>query len=87
MMPYYAGYQWWMLIVGGLMMLLFWVVVIALAYFAIRAVIRPGSFRSEANPPVNRNQTPLDILNERYARGEITREEYINMKSDLGGQG
>jgi putative membrane protein len=25
----------------------------------------------------------LDILNERYARGEITREQYTEMKSDI----
>jgi putative membrane protein len=27
----------------------------------------------------------LDILNERYARGEITREQYTEMKSDISG--
>jgi putative membrane protein len=29
------------------------------------------------------NKTSVDILDERYARGEITREEYIRMKSDI----
>ena len=28
----------------------------------------------------------LDILNERYARGEVTREDYARMKLDLAGQ-
>lgn len=28
-------------------------------------------------------QTPLDILKVRYARGEITREQYEQMKQDL----
>ena len=32
-----------------------------------------GGFRKE----------PLDILNERYARGEILRDEYQRMKSDI----
>jgi putative membrane protein len=27
----------------------------------------------------------LDILNERYARGEITRDDYNRMKSDISG--
>ena len=29
------------------------------------------------------SKTPLDILNERYARGEITREEYQAIREDL----
>ncbi|EHQ87694.1 SHOCT domain-containing protein [Desulfosporosinus youngiae] len=30
--------------------------------------------------------TPLDILNERYARSEIDREEYLKRKQELSGQ-
>ena len=30
-------------------------------------------------------QTPLELLKERYARGEITREEYDQMRRDLEG--
>jgi len=29
-------------------------------------------------------RTPLEILKARYARGEITRDEYQDMKADLG---
>lgn len=28
--------------------------------------------------------SPLDILKKRYARGELTRDEYQNLKRDLG---
>ncbi len=28
-------------------------------------------------------ETPVEILKKRYARGEITREEYFTMKQDL----
>jgi putative membrane protein len=31
------------------------------------------------------SQTPLEILKARYARGEITREEYEQMRRDLEG--
>ncbi len=30
-------------------------------------------------------ESPADILNKRYAKGEITKEEYDQMKSDLLG--
>jgi putative membrane protein len=30
------------------------------------------------------NETPLDILKRRYAKGEITREQYDQMKQDMG---
>ena len=30
-------------------------------------------------------ETPLDIIKERYARGEITKDEYDRMKRDLSG--
>ena len=34
--------------------------------------------------PAQTKQTPLELLKERYARGEITREQYELMKQDLG---
>jgi putative membrane protein len=35
--------------------------------------------------PIQTNQTPLEILKARYARGEISREEYEEMRRDLEG--
>jgi uncharacterized membrane protein len=37
----------------------------------------------EQQPPVQAS-TPLRIAEERYARGEITREEFQQIKADLG---
>ena len=35
--------------------------------------------------PAESKQTPLELLKERYARGEITREQYDQMRLDLEG--
>ncbi len=40
---------------------------------------------STAPPPANSRKEALDILEGRYARGEIQRDEYLQKKQDLGG--
>jgi putative membrane protein len=39
------------------------------------------------NQPFRRgtDRTPMDILKERYARGEISKEEYDEMRRDIAG--
>jgi len=39
--------------------------------------------RSQPLPSGKRRSTGLDVLEERYARGEISREEYLQKKHDL----
>jgi putative membrane protein len=68
MMDYWGG--------GMVMWLLLLVVVGVLIYFLVRAS-QTGGFR--ATP----QETPLDILKKRYARGEITKEQFDEMKKDL----
>jgi len=72
---------WWMLW-GGLMMVLFWGAVIALVVWAVQALAgRQAGQRP--NPPATGRSNPLDIAKERYARGEIDREEFEQLKRDL----
>lgn len=59
---------------GWLFMGLFWLVVIVGIVALVRAV---GGSRREPR------KTALDILQERYARGEISREEYQQKRADL----
>jgi hypothetical protein len=54
-------------------------------------VVLPALPESEAPAPIgawpSRPAAPtpsLDIINERYARGEISREEYQQLRADLG---
>ncbi len=68
---------------GGMMfglpgMLLFWLVL----FVAIFVLIRFSSERNRQDLPP-REKTALDILKERYARGEIGREEFEEKKRDL----
>ncbi len=42
---------------------------------------RPGSAQQ---PPRPQEPSALDILKARYARGEVSREQYQDMRRDLG---
>lgn len=57
-------------------MLLFWAVVIIALVAAIRWLMRQGR-------EPRREDAALEILRQRYARGEIGREEYETKKRDL----
>jgi putative membrane protein len=60
---------------GGLMMIIFWGAVIAGIVLLVRQVTRSDSASTGA--------TPIDVLKRRYASGEITREQFEQMKQDL----
>lgn len=57
------------------MMVLFWGLIIDAVVLAVRWLIRQGS-----EP---RSDSALDILRQRYARGEIDKEEFDARKKDL----
>lgn len=66
--------------IGWIVMLVFWVLIIV----GIVALVA-WLFRS-AGPLVTapaRPSTALEILKERYARGEITREQYEQMRQEI----
>lgn len=41
--------------------------------------------QSDHTRPAQTSQSPFEILKARYARGEITREEYDQLRQDLQG--
>jgi len=77
MMGWADGYGW--MGPGWIFMLLFWALVIAGGI----ALVRWLGTRDKGGGDTRR-RTPLDILQERYARGEIEREEYEQKRRDLG---
>lgn len=60
---------------GGLVMLLIWLAAVAGAVVVARWLLR----RDSASP----DDRALALLNERYARGEIGRDEYLQKRQDL----
>lgn len=79
------GYGWEWMIFGGLMMLLFWGGLIAAAVMVSRAVFGVGSqqITEKAGAAASIHNAPLNVLKERYARGEITQAEYEEIRDDL----
>ncbi len=74
----------WGMGLGILLMILFW----ALVILGIVAVVRWLSWESQgrrerAEGARPRDKTPLEIVRERYARGEIDRDEYEQKRRDL----
>lgn len=59
-----------------------WIIGLILLVLIIWMVARMGG-RSNHPSGTSRGATPLDILKERYARGEIDKEEYERRKRDL----
>ncbi|HEX8013342.1 MAG TPA: SHOCT domain-containing protein [Casimicrobiaceae bacterium] len=63
---------------GGVFMILFWVLVIV----GIVVLVKWMADQSHAGGG-SRDKSAIEILRERYARGEINREEYEQKKRDL----
>jgi putative membrane protein len=85
MMPMWGWDNWWLMFLGILIMLLFWAGVIALVVLALRAIVQPSQRREDQGSSSLMSEAPLEILKKRYARGEITREEYLEARRDLEG--
>jgi putative membrane protein len=90
--------QWWMMgpgmmhnrgfgILGWLGMFLVWLIPIGLVVLAVLGVIgllrRPGAEPDQTPLDQAAPRSPQEILKSRYAKGELTREEYFQMRDDL----
>ncbi len=73
------GQHGWLMAVGVVHLLIFWIIAI-LATVALWTWLT-GKNRSQVYSP--QEKTPLIILQERYARGEIERDEFEQKKRDL----
>lgn len=75
--PYHRGYN---MMYFGYGSIIIWIVLILLigtvAYFILQ-------YKKMKSYRVSTEETPLDIIKKRYAKGEITKEEFERMRSDL----
>ncbi len=60
---------------------IFWLVILGVIIWAVVSLVNRPSGSTEHG--VSSGESARDILKKRYARGEISREEYQEMKSDL----
>jgi putative membrane protein len=67
----------WFMGLGILCMVIFWAVVIGLIIWAVRRSVNRQSNSS--------GDSAMDIARQRYAKGEITKEQFEQMKKDLKG--
>ena len=70
----HEGMGWWMAL-GGIWMVIFWGGLIALIVWGIKKLTERGGSTFKDNP--------LDVAKERYAKGEISQEEFNQIKKDL----
>lgn len=73
---------WGMGMGGGFMWLMpfFWLVLLGILIWFVVSLVR-GDVHASGNK--SRNKSPLEILNERYAKGEIDTEEFVERRGKL----
>lgn len=69
------GWHW----LGGIGMILFWVLIILLVLVALKYLRSDASDGTSAG----RGKTAMEYLDEAYAKGEISREEFLQKSADL----
>jgi len=76
MMGYWFGGMWWWMAIAGILCVLFWGGIIWLVVWGINKVTGHRTGTAALN-------SPLEIAKERYAKSEITRDQFEQIKKDL----
>jgi putative membrane protein len=82
-------------VLGTIIFVLIWVIIIGIIISVLRALFGSDTthyttIHRQTPPPVQplhpTEKSPLDILNERYARGEIDKIEFDQKRADIAGR-
>ena len=65
---------------GGIFMFILWIAVIALIVWGVVTLTKRGD---TSIGTTSSRRDPLDIAKERYAKGEITKEQFDTLRKDL----
>ncbi len=76
-MGHYMGDWDHMMGYGGLFMWLILAIVVAVILYFIYAR------KNSVLPGGSKNESPIEVLKKRYAKGEITKEDFDRMKKDI----
>jgi putative membrane protein len=77
-MPYNHMMNWYPYMGFGTVII--WLVIVIVIAYLIYRLIKSEKILVPREPPI---KSAEDILAERYAKGELTREQYLQMKEDL----
>lgn len=77
MMYGFGSAAWWMML-----MPLLWIVLIAAIVWAVVRLVQPGG----SKPAQPSRETPLEILDRRYANGDIDDDAYTTARARLSGR-
>ena len=69
----YGGEHWF----GGGFMWIFWIALIVAIFWGAKVMSSSG------NSKADKNKSALDTLKDRYAKGEIDKEEFEQKRKDL----
>ncbi len=70
---------------GGAFGMIIWPLVLIALVVGVIWYFRSLSYAGAGRLELPRHSSGLDILNERFARGDIDRDEYLQKKKDISG--
>ena len=69
----------------GMFGIFFWILIVGLVVWGVNQIVQNNRNSGPADRSSLPENSPLEILKQRYARGEIDKQQFEEMKRDLLG--